>query len=174
MTLFTGASAEGYPRGHMPAASIGDGPWGEAISYWLKRKGWRQADLVKAIQNQHKNTSKNTISKAVRGFDTTTRVLRTISQALQVPLDLVLVSPDRKSANDARRQMVAEITEQVVRTMDTRVGVAAPVESPTFDAQTERFLNATVDEQRRDDIKRAKSAAKVIRTRPHVKNRNKK
>lgn len=141
MALFTGMPSGGYPRGRMPLPEKSDGPWGEAIQYWLAFRGWKQADLIREIQKAEPSTSKtdkknkgnkNTVSNAALGRDCNTRTLRVIATALNVPLDAVLVSPDRKSANEARKQMIMEITESVVRKIEQpqwppQSGAAAPV-----------------------------------------------
>jgi hypothetical protein len=128
MALFTGRSRADYPRVHMPKAATGDGPWGEAIEYWLNRKNWRQSDLLREIHNlnAHAKTSKNTISSAARGLDVSTRVLRVIAGALKAPLDSVLVSPERKLANEDRRRLAIEISEQVLRTIEGGAGPSGP------------------------------------------------
>src|SRR4051812_42018863 len=117
MALFTATAAAGYARQHMPQPKSGSGPWGEAIRYWLKEKDMRQADLVRAVHvaNPQETITANTISNASRGLHCSTRTLEQIALALKVPLDEILVSPDRRSAQEARRQMVQEITEHVMR-----------------------------------------------------------
>lgn len=115
----------------MPQAEVSDGPWGEAIRYWLHHRKMRQADLAELT-----GIRANTISRATRGFDTTTRVLRKIADAFRVPIDLVLVSPDRKLANEDRRRMALEVAEEVLRKLEgpTRPGDMSPMLQPTIDA----------------------------------------
>ena len=134
MALFTGEVTQRYARASMPKPVSGDGPWGQGITYWLNRRGWRQADLQRAI-NEPANEppsdnpiSKNTISDATRGLDVNTATLRRIAKALDAPLDEVLVSPDRKDAREARKQLVLEITEKVVR--DLEAAHAPPPTAP--------------------------------------------
>lgn len=115
MALFTDDAERQYARRHMPKPASEDGPWGEAIRYWLNERGWRQADLAVAT-----GIRANTISRTARGFDTTTRVLRKIADTLKVSIDDVLVSPERKLANEDRRRMAREIAEDVLRAMDAR------------------------------------------------------
>lgn len=113
MALFTDRLGGHYAPNHMPRAKRGNGPWGEAIEYWLRVKKISQADLVRAT-----DVRANTISRVTRGFHTMTSVLEKIANALDVPLDAVLVSPERKMKNEERRQLVADITERVVRTIE--------------------------------------------------------
>jgi transcriptional regulator with XRE-family HTH domain len=107
-------------------AKLADGPWGAAVQYWLDKLRWRQADLSRATGIEAK-----TISTIVRGYDTTTRMLRKIAHALdreatlrtlpnRITFEDVLVSPERKSALELRKAMIQEITERVAREMDTR------------------------------------------------------
>lgn len=117
MTLFTATAAEGYSSQRMPQPAFADGPWGEAIRYWLNVRKLRQSDLVARTDLQA-----NTISRATRGFHTTTRVLEKLAKALDIRFDEILVSPDRKSANEERRRLAVEISEQVLRTMEARAG----------------------------------------------------
>ncbi len=143
MALFTGMSSGDYSRQHMPQPAKSDGPWGEAIQYWLDVKGWRQADLIREIQNLQKpeaavragkrkksKGNKNTVSTACLGRDCNTKTLRIIATALGVPLDGVLVSPDRKSANEARKQMILEIAEKVARELEKPPAYATTHETP--------------------------------------------
>jgi hypothetical protein len=148
MALFTGKVREGYPAEQMPKPATGNGPWGEAISYCLDKRRWRQADLVRAAQAIDPKKSKNTISTATRGLDCNTNTLRVIAAALEVALDEVLVSPARKSAQDRRRQMILDITEQVVRRVDATEG-AGPQHTGTIEAQTEEFAARLLAEQER-------------------------
>lgn len=133
MPLLAGRYVEGYPRTRMPRPAYGDGPWGEAIRYWLTVRKLRQSDLVRLMRDRDPKdtTTPNTISNATRGLPTTTRVLDKIARALKVPIDAVLVSPERKLANEERRQLIQEITERVVRTMES--GPAVPAEPTAED-----------------------------------------
>jgi transcriptional regulator with XRE-family HTH domain len=139
MALFTGGVRADYPRPHMPQPKRGDGPWGEAIVYWLKDRNMRPAELARAT-----GVRPNTISRIVRGFDTTTRVLRLIAAALDLPIDAVLISPDRKSANEARKQMILEVTERVVRHIDQSGLPALPQAKPLHAQDLQRLADDAV------------------------------
>jgi transcriptional regulator with XRE-family HTH domain len=118
MTAFyAGNSSVGYARGHMPIPVSGDGPWGAAIAYWLARRQWRQADLLRAMREQDKTISKNTISRAARGLDVSTRVLRSIATVLNAPLELVLVSPERFRTDEQERRKLIDTVDEVLRQM---------------------------------------------------------
>jgi transcriptional regulator with XRE-family HTH domain len=123
MALFTGTATQGYACAPMPRPPRKNGPWGDAINYWLDDRGWNQTDLRKAIGDGGAALSKNTIGNAARGFDVSTRVLRIIATALGVPVEAVLVSPNRQSAQEERRQMIFEITERVTREVAIMCGI---------------------------------------------------
>jgi transcriptional regulator with XRE-family HTH domain len=97
----------------MPQAKRDNGPWGEALRYWLNERKLRQADLVKGTKIQAK-----TISRIVRGFHTQTRVLEDVARFLAVPVERVLVSPLRRGPNDERRQFARGIVQDVLREID--------------------------------------------------------
>lgn len=118
----------------MPLPPRKDGPWGEAIKYWLVQRGWNQTDLRKAVRQRNASVSKNTIGNAARGFDVSTRVLRIIATALDVSLEAVLLSPNRRSAQEERKQMIFEITERVARQFDFPA-TPAPNPSPTAEQE---------------------------------------
>ena len=122
MALLAETLAGSYARRRMPRPAYGDGPWGEAIRYWLAVRKIRQADLVRLVRelDPKDTTTPNTISNATRGFPTTTRILDKIARALKVPIDVVLVSPERKLANEDRRRLALEISETVLRTLESR------------------------------------------------------
>jgi len=151
MPLFTGPVAGSYSRRHMPQPKSGDGPWGDAIRYWLLRRGMQQADLVRTIKAMNGTTTANTLSTAFRGLDCNTRTLRIIAAALKVTIDEVLVSPDRKSDVEARKAFVQEVTERVVRDLELATRPAPPV--PSVDEAIEQLHRATrakeASEQRR-------------------------
>ena len=126
MALFTGAVRKTHTRPKMAQPEYADGPWGSAIQYWLNRLKWRQSDLARATGIEPK-----TISSIVRGFDTTTRMLRRIWDALlkegqrRSPLnhlyfEEVLVSPEAKSEAEKKRLWIQEITEKVARELEGR------------------------------------------------------
>lgn len=134
MPLFTVRAPRDYAASHMPQAEMSDGPWGEAIRYWLNQRKMRQADLAGLT-----GIRANTISRATRGFHTTTRVLSKIAVAFRVPIDVVLVSPERKLANEDRRRLAVEISERVLRELEgpPRAGDISPTLQPTIDALEE-------------------------------------
>jgi len=99
----------GYSRDSMPKPAIADGPWGEAIEHWLGVRKLRQADVVKLT-----GINANTVSRAARGFDCSTRVLRRIAIALDARLDEILVSPNRKVANEERDRRVTEAVKRAL------------------------------------------------------------
>jgi len=129
MALAPALNRYGYAPHRMPKAKRGDGPWGEAISYWLEINNQTQADLIRLlnapafIKTYGKPVQAKTVSRIVRGFDTQTRVLRRIAAALGKPLDLILVAPGRMLANEKRVLLTRQITEEVLRSLDAR-GVA--------------------------------------------------
>ncbi len=129
MALYTEDAQREYPRRHMPKPEPGSGPWGEAINYWLRQRGnWSQADLVRAIveRSQHlpkgeqKAGNKNTVSAAALGRDVSTQTLRAVARGLDVPLEFVLVSPDRKSAIEEMRKVAADVAEEVLLRLKER------------------------------------------------------
>lgn len=90
----------------MPQPTRGDGPWAAAIDYWLREKGWLQADLVRRIEELGEKTGKNTVSSATNGRDVNTRSLRIIAQAFGVPLAAVLVSPEQLRAGEEMQRTI--------------------------------------------------------------------
>lgn len=133
MAPFTAHRETAYAPSHMPQPAYGSGPWGEAIRYWLNDRKLRQADLLRKVQELEaaeppeklgKKTRKrirpNTISRATRGFHTTTRVLEKIARALDVTLDAVLVSPARRLADEEQRRMAVDVVEEFFKKVDTR------------------------------------------------------
>src|SRR5262249_32105724 len=76
------------------AKNVVEGPWGDALQYWLKTRDLRQADVVRASGLQPK-----TISRVARGLHTQTRVLASIAMFLGVPIEHILVSPLRSAAS---------------------------------------------------------------------------
>lgn len=149
MTLFTATSADGYPRRHMPQPKTGNGPWGEAIRYWLKQRDMQQADLMRAIRDLRHKTTSNTISNASRGLDCHTKTLRIIATALNVSVDEILVSPSRQSDTERRKLMIQEITERVVRTMSSPVETTIDQAVQQLDRATEREKKEIVARQNR-------------------------
>jgi transcriptional regulator with XRE-family HTH domain len=113
MAFVTRVEARQYAEAHMPAAERRTGPWGEAITYWLRERRLRQADLVKGTKIEAK-----TISRIARGFHTQTRKLELIAKYLMLPLERVLVSPLRRGSEEDRRQLVRGIIEDALRAVD--------------------------------------------------------
>jgi len=140
MPLFTGSGVQSYARRHMPLPKRGGGPWGEAIRFWLDKRQIQQADVVRAT-----GLRANTVSRATRGFHTTTRVLERIATALHAPIDQVLVSPVRKLANEERRALASEISEEVLRSIDERAGTVSETAEATAAAATQVVDKAEQD-----------------------------
>lgn len=133
MALLMSIERRAYADGRM-RPTAGDGPWGEAIIYWLKKRGWSQADLgraASAIAKKDQATNlKNTVSNACLGRDCHTRTLRLLAAALNVPLDQLLVSPERKSDNERMRAVAVDIAERVLRQMEASGAPVAPAPPP--------------------------------------------
>jgi len=156
MTNLPQAHREGDAR-RVPQPPLSDGPWGEAIRYWLNERKWLQADLSKKT-----GIRPNTISRATRGFHTTTRVLERIAQVFKVPLDDVLVSPNRKLANEQRRRWAVDIAEDVLRRMEARAS-AAPLNEVLDDAVTSADrLARRLKTERVAQTKRRRTTKKVL------------
>ncbi len=163
MALFTSGVAGGYSSRQMPQPKTGNGPWGDAIRYWLRRRNMQQADLMRAIKEMRHSTTANTISNASLGRDCHTKTLRIIAAALNVSIDEVLVSPDRKSEAEARKLMIQEITERVVRAVDAPAGLSA---LPPALARGVKELGQLTEEAEREADRQEASRAK---TRPKIR-----
>jgi hypothetical protein len=161
MALFTTGAVGGYSRRQMPQPKTGNGPWGDAIRYWLRRRNMQQADLMRAIKDMRETTTANTISNAALGRDCHTKTLRIIAAALNVSIDEVLVSPDRKSDAEARKLMIQEITERVVRTIDTPIAPSSL--PPSLAHKVKELSQATEDETIRQESIRARNRPKMGR-----------
>lgn len=131
MALSTDRVRHDYPQGRMPAVKTGTGPWGDAIKYWLPRRNMRQADLARLTGIEEK-----TISSMARGFHTTTRKLEAVAMAFKVPLDQVLVAPNRQQANEDRKREIQEAVETALRNLDER----QPPPPPSLEAQFEQAI----------------------------------
>lgn len=117
------------------------GPWGEALQYWLERKNLTQADLVRLMQRRDKlvqttqsatrlrHIQPNTISRIARGFHTQTAILARIAETLSIALAELLVSPERRLADEERRHYVEQITHNVIAQLDA-VPPPAPAIAP--------------------------------------------
>ncbi len=170
MALFTNVAPKADTRREMAQPEYDDGPWGPAIQHWLNRLKWRQADLSRATGIEPK-----TISSIVRGFDTTTRMLRKIQAALHeealrrsplhhIAFEDVLVSPDRKSEAEKKKLWVQEITERVARDLEARSTVPlglppAPPAPTATDHPTMKQIMAGVEAYAADPKAQAKDAA---------------
>lgn len=147
MALFTDRVGRAYAQRHMPKPATGEGPWGEAVEYWLKEKKIRQADLARATGIEPK-----IISKIARGFHTSTRSLERIAVALELPLDAVLVSPDRKSALEERKRMIMEITELVTRRVEGKPPMQVQPPILSVEEATEKLNEALSAAKKRQEV----------------------
>ncbi len=141
----------------MPKPAHGDGPWGDAIAYWLNVRKWRQADLVRAAAS----LSKNTISIAANGFDVNTATLRAIAKALKVPIEDVLVSPERRQTREEQRRMIQEAVDAALRDQESRLG--SPID------QMERIVNQSEADAARTPQKRTPDTEAVSARRRRIK-----
>lgn len=95
----------------------------------------RQADLLRAVRaadkarweaagqkTKPKEITKNSISNAYRGLHTSTRTLQKIAHALNLPFDMVLVSPARRTSNEERLRLAMEAARRVLLEDDARRG----------------------------------------------------
>lgn len=110
MALLSTGPGRAYAQGSMPAVKTGNGPWGEAIRYWLPKRNMRNADLARATGIEEK-----TIGKMARGFHTTTRKLEVVAVALGVTLEEILVSPDRIRASENLERLIRDAVSAVLR-----------------------------------------------------------
>lgn len=155
MALFTDRALDSYSQRRMPQPARGDGPWGEAITYWLNIRTWRQADLVRALKG---NIDKNTVSRAANGHDVNTATLRLIAAALNAPLEDVLVSPIRKRQGEELRRMAHDVLEEFFRRAErphqpqiSEAAAHAAMETVVAEAERadarERALHKSVERQ---------------------------
>lgn len=94
MASFTGLALDQYADRAMTAPKRGIGPWGAAIVYWLGKKQWVQADLIRQLEEIGLARGKNTISRACHGRDVNTATLDAIAKAFDVAPEFILVSPE--------------------------------------------------------------------------------
>jgi transcriptional regulator with XRE-family HTH domain len=151
MPLVAATRRNGYARVEMPKAKQGDGPWGEAIRYWLGVQNRTQADLVRLLNDKDfvkaykgRPVTAKTVSRIARGFDTQTRLLRRIAAALNLSIDVILVAPGRTLANERRIELARQISEEVLRTLEAK-GVA-PQANPKVQEVVERVTRLVSDE----------------------------
>jgi transcriptional regulator with XRE-family HTH domain len=140
MALYTGGTGHAYARSHMPQAARGQGPWGEAVTYWLNYHGWSQADLARATGLEAK-----TVSTIVRGFHTQTRQLEKIAAAFKVPFDQVLLSPLRRLKDEERAKLAQDIAVRVMRELDNP---PPPLHPPSSLPSDEDIGRAIVDDEK--------------------------
>ena len=93
----------------------GDGPWGEAIQYWLKEKQLRQAHIVEAT-----GMDPNKVSRAANGFTVRWDALKQIAEFLDVPFESVLVSPLRRLGPAEERRVADQVAVIATRLMTER------------------------------------------------------
>lgn len=89
-----------------------DGPWGEAIVYWLRRARLTQQQLAEKT-----GMAPKTISGIVRGFHTRTENLQRIADVLGVTLDQVLIAPERRMTSELQKRIVFEAAAHAMRQM---------------------------------------------------------
>lgn len=152
MALLLDGVGRDYAHARMAATKTGKGPWGEAIKYWLPRRDMRQSDLARVTGIEEK-----TISSMARGFHTTTRKLEAVALAFKVPIDQVLVSPNRQQANEDRKREIQEAVEMALRRMDER---QPPSSDSTLEAAEDELIQQINAKTRRANIAAAKSADK--------------
>lgn len=100
------------PRMAKRAARKGDGPWGDAIQYWFKEKNLRQAHVVEGT-----GMSANKASRAANGLDVRMETLRQFAEFFGVPLEFVLVSPERRLSQDVEKRVLDKVQSDVKRMM---------------------------------------------------------
>jgi len=134
-----------YTRRHMRPASVpsapravndsDDGPWGDAIQYWLKKRGLRQSDIARTAPLEA-----NTVSRAARGYHTSTRVLAKIARALQIPIESVLVPPQRAIDLEEREQYVRHVVGEAMRQFDEQALAQATKTLETIAEHQDHYL----------------------------------
>jgi len=91
-----------------------DGPWGEAIQFYLRERRMSQAEICRMTK-----LTSNTVSKAARGFHTNTQTLTKIARALGVSLKDLMADPHRPSAPP----MTPAITEMLTHNPEVLAGM---------------------------------------------------
>ena len=122
----------------------GHGPWGAAIRYWLAHLNMNQAALARQSGLEEK-----TISTMVRGFHTSTRKLEEVANALGVPLEQILVPPDRqKELEDEKRaiQIAVELALMKVR----QAGREQESTDATLKAAERQMVHEAAEKEKRD------------------------
>ena len=170
MALLSAGAGHTYAQVHMPSTKFGNGPWGEAIRYWLPRRNMNQADLARETGIEPKS-----ISSMARGFPTTTKQLEKVAIALKVNIEDVLVSPERREARVELARLIAGSVDVALRQHEARIG--APVEGePEADHPPATIATAITDMQvavSREE-KRQKSVRRALTRRPKKKDQKKK
>jgi transcriptional regulator with XRE-family HTH domain len=100
------------PRMAKRAAKRGDGPWGDAIQYWFKEKNLRQSHVVEGT-----GMSPNKASRAANGLDVRMETLRQFAEFFGVPLESVLVSPERRLSQAEEKRVIDKVQSELRRTM---------------------------------------------------------
>jgi hypothetical protein len=116
MPLLLSDPEDDYAEGEMTSRKSGAGPWGEAIRYWMGERGIKSnkalAEKVRATDGG-KFTEK-TAGNLVKGGTATTTTLRRVARALNVPIEQVLISPERRLVDTDREALdrIASIQAQ--------------------------------------------------------------
>ena len=154
MGLLSRMGANDYAGAVMPATKIGDGPWGDALKHLLRVNDKSQADLARETGIEEK-----TISKIARGFHCNTRKLALIAKVLKVSIEDVLLSPERRYADEARKRMIQEAVENAWRNSEKPgVGLTpAVVFDNTMNAKIKR------DQKQRQSAARKRKRRTVTR-----------
>jgi transcriptional regulator with XRE-family HTH domain len=99
-------------------------PWGDAI-----RRLREQRKITRKQLAREAKLSVTTYGIIERGGHTQTRNLEKIAIALQVDLAEVLVPPRQSIALEERRDLVRQITEEVLRAVDSKAQAPPEVEA---------------------------------------------
>ncbi len=132
------------------AAKKGDGPWGDAIQYWFREKNLRQSHVVEGT-----GMSANKASRAANGLDVRMETLRQFAEFFGVPLESVLVSPERRLSHVEERQLLDKVQSDVKRMMTLNRPRAVP-------RQVDPWLLAVARRLGKLPPRLQKSAIKVI------------
>lgn len=126
------------------AARKGDGPWGEAIQYWFKDKHLRQSHVVEGT-----GMSPNKASRAANGLDVRMETLRQFAEFFEVPLESVLVSPERRLSPDVERKLTAKLAEDVSSLLERARPTTQPRRlDPRLQAIAKRIGRLTAKQQK--------------------------
>ena len=90
-----------------------DGPWGDAIQYYLRDRRVSQAEICRITK-----LTSNTVSNAARGRHTNTQTLTKIARALGVSLEDLMSDPRRRPPlNPAVADMLSHNPEVIAKAM---------------------------------------------------------